>query len=202
MKKILCGLVIVASLSACANPLNRHTYGTYIAAGDQAAERGDLQLAKKNYSRAVQNAWVGHLSAQETANALFKYARILGNLCEHTEAEKWFIEANKSNEEANGPGSEKTYVTLAEIGQLNYDIGRYERAIPYFEKALAVAEKYQLDTKYPASFADVYADYADALKQTGNNEKAKQALGKAASLKKTQVKNPEPAYTRYPKSCK
>jgi tetratricopeptide (TPR) repeat protein len=196
------GLAVMAAalLVACANPINQKTYQRYMAAGQQAAARGDLATAKINYSRAVQNAWVGHLSPQETGNALFNYARILGNLCEHDEAEKWFVEANRLNEEVNGSGSEKTYVTVAEVAQLNYDIGRYEKAVPYFEKALSIAEKYKLETRYPSSFADVYADYADALAKTGNSERANSTLRKANELKATGTK-PEPGYTRYPKSC-
>ncbi len=88
-----------------------------------------------------------------------------------------------------------------EIGQFNYDIGRYERAVPYFDKALAIAERYGLANEYPASFADAYTDYADALTKTGNNGKANAALAKATSLK-TKVAKKEPEYTRYPKTCK
>jgi len=201
MKGGLWALVAGVALTACANPINERTYERYMAAGDQAAARGDLSLAKINYSRAVTNASVGHLSPQQKGNGLFKYARILGNLCEHDEAEKWFLEAHKLNEEVNGRGSERTYVTVAEVAQLNYDIGRYAKAVTYFDQGLPIAEKYHMDTKYPASFADVYTDYADALKQTGNSEKAAEAIRKAVALR-AQATKPEPGYTRYPKSCK
>jgi tetratricopeptide (TPR) repeat protein len=87
-----------------------------------------------------------------------------------------------------------------EMGQFNYDIGRYDKAIPYFDKALDIVEKYGLNDKYPASFADTYTDYADALMKTGNSGKANEVLAKAASLK-AKVKNKEPDYTRYPQTC-
>jgi tetratricopeptide (TPR) repeat protein len=189
-------------LVACANPVNRHTYERYVVAGDQAAESGDLQLAKLNYSRAVTNAEVGNLSEPEMARAMFKYARILGNLCEHDEAERWFIEANRMNEKANGAGSEETYVTLAEIAQLNYDIGRYDEAVPYFGKSLAIAERFKLDTRDPASigsFADVYADYADALAKTGDHERSKQMTSKSMALRTMTTEKEQ--YTRYPRAC-
>ena len=153
MKKVGCIFLLALALVSCANLVNRHTFQKYMAAGDQAVRRGDFQLAKQNYSRALVNVRIGHLSSEEEAIALFRYARILGNLCEHDEAEKTFIEANRLYEESKGVGTEATYATVVEIGQFNYDIGRYERAVPCFDKALAVAEKFGLDNKHPASLS-------------------------------------------------
>jgi tetratricopeptide (TPR) repeat protein len=201
VKKVVCIFLLALALVSCANPVNRHTFQNYMAAGDQAARRGDLQLAKQNYSRALANVRIGHLSPGEEAIALFRYARILGNLCEHDEAEEAFIEANRLNEESKGVGTEATYASVVEIGQFNYDIGRYEKAVPYFDKALAIAEKYGLDNKHPASLSDVYTDYSDALKKTGNSTKASAMSAKASSLK-AKVTKKEPEYTRYPKTCK
>lgn len=201
MNKLVVAVSLAFVLASCANPINQRTYQNYVIAGDQAASRGDLQLAKQNYSRALANVRMGNLGPKAEALALFRYARILGNLCEHDEAEKAFIEANRLDEQMNGSGTEATYSSVMEIGQFNYDIGRYERAVPYFDKALAIAEKYGLANKYPASFADAYTDYADALKKTGNSGKANVVLAKAASLK-AKVTKKEPEYTRYPKTCK
>ena len=161
--------MLAIALAGCANPINERTYTGYMTGGDEAAAKGDLDLAKMNYSRAVS---MGHLTPQQKGNALFKYARILGNLCQHDEAESRLLEAHKLNEETNGRGSERTYGTAVEIAQLNYDIGRYTKAVAYFDQALPIAEKYQLNAKYPATFADVYVDYADALRRTGYDEKA------------------------------
>lgn len=201
MRKLFAAVSIVLVLASCTNPINQRTYQNYMVAGDQAASRGDLQLAKQNYSRALANVRMGNLGPKAETMALFRYARILGNLCEHDKAEKAFIEANRIDEQANGSGTEATYSSVMEIGQFNYDIGRYERAVPYFDKALAIAEKYGLANEYPASFADAYTDYADALTKTGNNGKANAALAEATSLKAKVVKK-EPEYTRYPKTCK
>jgi tetratricopeptide (TPR) repeat protein len=198
--KPLCAIIFVLALMSCANPLNRRTYQDYIEAGDQAAASGKLELARSNYARAESNAVIGHLSPQEKEAALFKYGRILGNLCRYDEAEEKFIEANRLNEEVNGVGSERTFGTLVEIGQMNYDIGHYEKAVQYFDKALTIAEKYKLDIQYPGSFADAYTDYADALRHTGNNDRAKAADTKAALLK-TKASGKEPAYVRYQKAC-
>lgn len=201
MKKVISIFLLALALASCANPINRRTYQNYMVAGDQAAMRGDLQLAKQNYSRALANVKLGNLGPEAEAMALFRKARVLGNLCEQDEAEKTFIEANRLNEETKGVGSEATYVSVVEIGQFNYDIGRYEKAVPYFDKALAIAEKYGLDNKYPSSFSDVYTDYSDALKKTGNSAKANAMSAKAAALK-AKVTKKEPEYTRYPKTCK
>lgn len=201
MKRLMSVVLLASALVACANPINQRTYQNYMVAGDQAAQRGDLRLAKQNYSRALANVRMGNLGPEAEAMALFRYARILGNLCEHDEAEKAFIEANRLDELKNGVGSEATYSSVMEIGQFNYDIGRYERSAPNFDKALAIAEKYGLDKKYPASFADAYTDYADALRKTGNGEKANVIMVKATTLK-TKIKKKEPEYTRYPRTCK
>jgi tetratricopeptide (TPR) repeat protein len=199
--KPLYAVIVALVLVSCANPVNRVTYQRYLDAGDEAAMRGELERARFNYARAEANTVIGNLSPQEKANVLFKHARILANMCRYDEAEQKFIEANRLNEEVNGVGSEKTYVSLVEIGQMNYDIGRYEKAVQYFDKAFPIAEKYKLDAQYPGSFADAYTDYADALKRTGNIEKAKAANTKAALLK-TKASGKEPEYVRYPKTCK
>ena len=201
MKRLIPVVLLASARVACANPINQRTYQNYMVAGDQAARRGDLQLAKQNYSRALANVRMGNLGPEAEAMALFRYARIMANLCEHDEAEKAFIEANRLDEQTKGAGSEATYSSVMEIGQFNYDIGRYERAVPNFDKALAIAEKYGLDNKYPASFADAYTDYADALRKTGNSGKANVVLAKATTLK-AKIKKKEPEYTRYPKTCK
>lgn len=201
MQKQIAVVLFVLVLTGCANPINQRTYQNYLAAGDQAAMRGDLQLAKQNYSRALVNVRIGNLGTEAEAMALFRYARIVGNLCEYDEAEKSFIEANQLNEQSKGVGSEATYTTVMEIGQFNYDIGRYEKAIPYFDRAFAIAEKYGLDNKFSASFSGAYTDYADALGRTGNSVKAKVATKKATALKAKAGKEIA-EYTRYPKSCK
>jgi len=200
IKRAIILLAVAALVSGCANPINRKTYERYLVAGNNADILGDLRLDKQNYSRAVVNAQIGFLGSEAEATALFRYARILGNLCEHDEAVKHFIEANRLMEKENDAGSESTYTTLAEIGQLYYDIGRYSESVPYLGRAFEIAQRHTLAKRSPASFADAYADYADALRRTGNGAKAVEVSEKSATLKAKGGKV-ESEYIRYPISC-
>lgn len=200
MNKILFVALFSFSLTACVSPISQGIYVKYMKEGDFAAQLGDLQFAKKDYQRALEYARSGNLPPHAEIVALFRHARILGNLCEHNEAEKSFVEANRLNEKMMGVGSEATYPTVIEIGQFNYDIGRYEKAVSYFEQATAIAEKYGIDKKFAASISGVYTDYADALTRIGEKDKAKIASQKASALKMKAGKE-APEYNRYPMSC-
>lgn len=201
MRNTIAIIMLAFVLVSCANPINQVTYRNYMVAGDQAAMRGDFKLAKRNYYRALVNTRIGNLGPRAEMIALFRYARILGNLCEHDEAEEGFIVANKINEKINGIGSAETYITALEIGQFNYDIGRYKKAAIHFTRAITIADKHGLGEKNPGGTSQIYADYADVLKKTGNRSKAKLYLKKSAELK-VKAGDSMPEYTRYPKKCK
>lgn len=203
--RLLQMLVVSALLAACANPLNEHTARRYYAAGEQATRAGNLPLARENYRRALINAQIGHLGPEAEADAAGKLARIQGNLCEHDEAEKTFLYALEAQEKAYGKDSPRTLGPRLELAQLAFDIGRFEKATGYFEKAFAVGGSV-LESRMALGYADLLEDYATALSNSGRSADAETARARAHSLKQRGgsqggVKS-RTDYVPYPKTCK
>jgi tetratricopeptide (TPR) repeat protein len=194
-------------LVGCANPVNQRTAERYYATGEQALAVGNLPLAKESFSRAVINAQIGHLGPAAEAQAARKLAQVLGNMCEYNDAEKAFLLAISSEEAAFGAQSARTFPTRGEIAQFNFDIGRFDRAVTYYEKAFAVGAPL-LEARDPLSYARLLDDYAIALDKTGNVAGAADAKAKATTLRaKTAgpgagVAKSAADYVPYPKSCK
>jgi tetratricopeptide (TPR) repeat protein len=195
---------LIIALTACANPINQRTAENYYAAGERAIAAGDLPLAKQNFSRALLNAQLGHMGPAAEAQAASRLARVLGNMCDYDGAEKTFLQALAAEETAFGTTSPRTLPTRVELAQLNFDIGRYEKAAAYFDKAFAVGGSL-LESRDPTSYALLLDDYATSLSQTGRSQAATDARAKASSLRQGSKAPSAGAvksdYVPYPKSC-
>ena len=205
MRLLLSTPLVLGLLAACANPVNEHTAKRYYAAGEQAAKAGNLPLARENYRRALINAQIGHLGPEAEADAAGKLARIQGNLCEHDEAEKTFLYALGAQERAFGPDSPRTLGLRLELAQLAFDIGKFEKAAGYFEKAFSVGGSV-LQSRMASGYADLLEDYATALSSSGRSAEAESARARAHSLKQSGgsqggIKS-RSDYIPYPKTCK
>jgi tetratricopeptide (TPR) repeat protein len=197
-------VVFIGFLAACANPLNQRTAENYFAAGERALAAGNLPLAKQNYSRALVNAEIGRLGPAAEAQAASKLAQVLGNLCEYDDAEKMFLRALSAQEAAFGATSARTLVTRVELAQFNFDIGRHEKAVIFYESAFANGGSL-LESHDPTSYATLIDDYAISLAQTGKPQRAAEATAKATALR-ANAKSPSAgvvtsSYVPYPKSC-
>ena len=200
-------VIFATVLAACANPINHRTAEKYYAAGERALASGALPVAKENFSRALVNAKIGRLGPIAEAEAASKLAQVLGNMCEYDEAESMFLQALAAQEAAFGASSLRTVPTRVELAQFNFDIGRYERAANYFEKAFEVGGE-TLGRTDRSGYARLFDDYSAALDRSGNNAAAAEAQSKARSLR-SGVQSSGPSlvnvgadYVPYPKSCK
>ena len=205
MPRLVSVICLAGILTACANPINQRTAENYYVAGERALTAGDLPLAKQNFSRALVNAEIGHLGPAAEAQAAAKLAQVLGNMCEYDDAEKTFLRALSAEEAAFGANSPRTFVTRMELAQFNFDVGRYEKAAMYFEKAFANGGPL-LESRDPTSYAALVDDYAVSLRQTGKLQAAAEATAKANTLRSS-AKGPSAGvvktdYVPYPKSCK
>ena len=197
-------VILTVFLAACANPINQRTAENYYAAGQQALVAGNLPLAKQNFSRALTNTEIGHLGPAAEAQAAFKLAQTLGNMCEYDDAEKLFLRVLSAQEQAFGGTSPRAFGTRVELAQFNFDIGRYDRAVPYFEKAFANGGLL-LESRDPIGYAALLDDYSTSLRGTGKVQAAAEASAKASALRNG-AKGPNVGavrsdYVPYPKSC-
>jgi len=193
-------ILIAIFISGCVNPINERNAQFYFKAGNDAIAHGDLIHAKKMFLRALVNANVGGMKPEAKYHLYMKLGRISGNLCEHEEAEKYFLEILKLYKEKDTKTSKKViFITTLELGQFNYDIGSYKKSTEYFEQALNL-DGNGLKNNSPSSYYEVLTDYSDALVKTGMNKKAKNIKEEIKNNKQHLTK--ESAYERYPKECK
>jgi tetratricopeptide (TPR) repeat protein len=191
-------------LVACANPINQKTTLKYYMAGENALGQGNLPLAKEYFSRALINTQIGHLGPEAEAEVALKLGQVLGNMCEHDAAERIFMLALSRKEAAHGANSASTAIARVELAQFNFDIGRYEKAVAYFDTAFAVSGAAR-EASSPGDYALLLDDYAVAATQLGRPQAAAQATAKAAQLRQAAAASGASAgrtdYIRYPKSC-
>jgi tetratricopeptide (TPR) repeat protein len=204
MPRIVSVVVLASILTACANPINQRTAENYYVAGERALAAGNLPLAKQNFARALVNVEIGHLGPAAEAQAASKLAQVLGNMCEYDDAEKAFLRALSAGETAFGANAPRTLVTRVELAQFNFDVGQYEKAVLFFEKAFASGGSL-IESRDPIGYARLLDDYAIALRQTGKLQASAEATAKATALRNS-AKSPSPGtvtsdYVPYPKSC-
>jgi tetratricopeptide (TPR) repeat protein len=133
-----------------------------------------------------------------------KLAQVLGNMCEYDAAEQTFLQAISAQEVAFGVNSPRTFPARIELAQFNFDVGRYEKAVTYFEKAFAAGGSL-IEPRDPVNYALMLDDYATALARTGREQAAAEAKAKASAVRTAgKVSSPgvvASEYVPYPKSC-
>ncbi|MDP3608331.1 MAG: tetratricopeptide repeat protein [Methylophilus sp.] len=205
MKRKLLTLVFALLITGCANPINQRTANNYFIEGESAMQQGNLPHAREMFSRALINARIGNLGAEAEGQVLAKLGRVYGNMCQPDEAEKAFSESITQYSKAYGENSTRLFTLKLELAQHAYDVGRYEKAVTYFDKAFPWGAE-MFDQTDPAGYAAVMKDYADALSKTGKSEQAKAALAKASTSENkvgsAKVSKNAAEYVRYPTQCK
>jgi tetratricopeptide (TPR) repeat protein len=204
LRTIITLILLATALPGCASPINRQTATRYFQAGTTAMEQGNLPHAREMFSRALINARLGDMGADAEGQILKKLGQVTGNMCLQDDAEKAFTEAIAAYSRAYGESSKATFPIRLELAQFSYDVGRYEKAVVYFEQAfpfgIAILEKVD-----PVGYVAVMKDYADALSKTGKADQAKQTLQKVAEVdgKETTAKVAKGSeYVRYPSICR
>lgn len=155
-----------------------------IHSGNIAYERGDYGQAKESFSSALhlatQQNWKPHI-----ATAKYGLGRSLGQLCQFNEAEKYLIEAATLEGEISGGKGIHLSQDYFELARLYYDYGKYDKAVPYFQEATALAEELGVSSSDPIGYANVLQDYAIALSKVGDANQAKAIEQKIATLRRS-----------------
>jgi tetratricopeptide (TPR) repeat protein len=174
----------IVSLCGCYNPLNAYTAQRYYESGMKAAERGDLSLARQNFSRAYINTQIGHLGPEPAAYSLLYWARASGYLGIYEDAERGFNEVLSLIDKAEGKADDLKPPTLAELARLLYDTEQYEKAIPFFEKAVIEFDKRKLAESDPIGYALFLDDFSQCLMAASYAKRADEIAARSAMLKK------------------
>lgn len=185
MTKILLAIIALSVLLVgCGNPINRKTAENYHQRGLEAEWTGNYELAEQNYSRALINAQLGHSPDAGIAMASYNLGRIKGYLCKDQEAEKLLLDSLALEEKVTGPESPIITKRLFELARFYYDHGQYQKSEPYYERAIPMVKKYNVEKSDPIGLANVIKEYSVVLRKLGKTNKSSSASSEAETLKK------------------
>ncbi len=144
---------------------------------------GNYRLAHENYYRTYVNTEIGHADDQKKALAMYNLGRMKGHLCMKTEAEPLLLQSVAIEEKA--PSRNENWYTgrLVETARFYLGFKEYAKAIPYFEKATVRLVDSGTEQEYPVDMAQVWSDYADALRRSGSEAKAEEVALRAQRLR-------------------
>ncbi|CCQ90287.1 exported hypothetical protein [Nitrospina gracilis 3/211] len=199
--QLLIFFLLMTMFASCANPINRVTFRKYIESGNVAENRGNLELARENYKRALINVNLGNLSEEEWAYAAYEYGRISGYLCDHEEAEKYMLQSLEIKERLEFPLDFKAK-SYFELARFYYDSDQYAQSIPYFDKGIQLAEILGGEKTDPIAFANILDEHASALRKTGAEQQA-DTIAKRAETIREQNSGQQAHFkpTRYNQNC-
>lgn len=183
MKKIvavsLCILVV-----ACAAPINRKSASNHAQAAQNAVKNNDWDSARRHWAKAVTNGELGGEPEQKMAVFYYEYGRALGVTCFFDESETYLKKAYELDKKTNGP----VYMSLTELGRLNLDQKKYDRALKYYDEVIPMLEKMGAETEAPMEFSFMLDDYADMLSNSGMEQKASEYKQRADEIRKNNPK--------------
>jgi tetratricopeptide (TPR) repeat protein len=176
-------LAISMVLSSCANPINMYTAQKYFDAGTAAELAGNYQLAHENYYRAYVNTEIGNADDQRKALVMYNLGRMKGYLCMKAEAEPFLSNSVAVEEKALSQNGRWYTGRLSEMARFYLGFREYAKAVPYFEKATLRLVDSGNEQTNPIEMADMWDDYAEALRHAGFGDKANEAATRARSLR-------------------
>ena len=192
-------VVILACIGLTSCAINEVTAHRYANAAVSASESGDWITARENWRRAYINAKLAHMDNKALAVALYEYGRASGVVCEWEEAESSLKETYRLGTSTD----DLSYMSVYELGRMNYDRKRYADAVEQFSKVKVFFDMTEADTKDPLGYADYLDEYAIALEQTGKPSEAQPLRSRSMELRKTFVgKNSHTEKTPYGTMCR
>jgi len=168
-------------VSGCKNPLNQYTSQKYYKAGNEAENKGNYQLTKENYSRALINSKLGGKDKRMEALALYELSRVTGYLGDYKESEKGLLEVI---ELSKSPESKSLNTpALCELARLYFDTGQYQESIPIFVEANHNLKELGVEKNDPLGYCLFLKDYKIALENTENLQEAQKISEKLEIIK-------------------
>jgi hypothetical protein len=186
MKKAI-GVLALAVVGGCANPINQKTASNYYQSAVDAEIGGDFVFAERQYDRALINARLGHSPDAGVSAAMYGAGRMKGYLCKFDEAEPLLVESLTLEEKVTGPESAITTKRLFELARFYYDRGQFEKSVPYFARGIPAVEKLGVGTSDPIALADALDEYSIALAGIGRSPESAEAKKRSSDLRSKNV---------------
>jgi len=171
-------------------------------AGVQAESKADYRSAQREYAQAYKIAEDDKLGPAALSAATYELGRVTGYLCDYSRAHRLLRQSLEIEEQVSGPYSANTSARYMELARLNFDNGFYAKAVPYYERAIPLLEKLDIDKRDPLGFADALEEFGTSLSHIGAAQEAQRVLRRADRIR-TQNANRTRPYTprRYDRGC-
>jgi tetratricopeptide (TPR) repeat protein len=177
-------IIVALGLAGCvSNPVNAYTADQYYQYGILASEKGDFELAQRNFGRAYQNGQWGNLGPVSEAYSLYEWSMMTGYLGQYDEAEKGFNRALELIDKANGKADALRPPALCELARLLHDTGQHEKAIPVFDRAVTALDAADAPATDPIGFCLFLDDYAGSLRAAGFDSSAEKIAARSAVIR-------------------
>lgn len=146
-------LILLLTVTACTNPINRVTFNNYMNAGMLAEKDGNLAAADENYRRAYINVQMGHLNQEEGGMALARGAAVKMKLGQDSEALDlrkraelaWEAAYNieKENAKVTTDAQQKAKLSMCayNLGLMKRDLCKLDAADRLFQESLAIEQE-------------------------------------------------------------
>ncbi len=176
-----CVIAVAATIlvAACASPINQRHAQNYMLAGYRAMEAGKWFQARMAFGRAVTDAELAGTAPRVKAILYYEYGRSSGVICDWPEAERGLKQAYGLDKESGGPA----YMSLNELGRMNFDRQRYADALGYFDQVLPEFDRSQIDTRDPLGYSAFLDEYSITLEKTGRAADAERARKRALEIR-------------------
>jgi tetratricopeptide (TPR) repeat protein len=177
-------IIVALFLAGCiSNPINAKTAQNYYEWGVEAERGGDLELARRDYSRSYTNTVIGNLGPNAEAHALYEWSRVTGYLGMYADAEKGFNDVLALIDKSQGKADNLRPPALLELARLFHDTNQHAKATPVYEKAIAELDKLGIEKIDPIGFSVVLDDYSESLKAVGKSMLSEEVASRSRSIK-------------------
>jgi len=178
LRVIILALFTIQIISSCASTPKATNYNHL---GNYLLDKREYKEATNAYSESLNSA----KTDQEKATAMYGLGRANGYLCNFKESENWFLKAIQLQEQLPDNPNISTWLTqdYLELARLYYDNEFYSQSTVYFEKAIPLVEKLEIEQEDPIGYANVLEDYGVALNKLNRISEHKVITNKIDTLR-------------------
>jgi tetratricopeptide (TPR) repeat protein len=198
-------LIAVALLlvGGCARDFNTTNTARYHDAGTRAEAARDFPQAEEYYGQALVWAGTERVPASLLSLTMYNLGRMKGHACKFEEARELLLTSLALEESASGPASAQVSRRLFELARLYYDRRLYAESVPYYAQGVAMVRRLKLEEDEPVTFTEALQDYANALRETGEQRQADGLRGEITARRNQEVGlRPRYLIARYSPTCR
>lgn len=174
-------LLVTATLSACANPINRVTSDNYAETCAVAENNGRFEVAEQACYRALVNVDMGNLGPELKSQRLYNLGRIKLRLKKFSEAEQLFKESLAIEEKLSAAADVKIGRRLVVLSVSLAGQDKWADGVQYIERVLPIASQFTGQDR--AHTAEMLIQYSKRLRAMNQAATADRFAASSAALR-------------------